>query len=67
MNFKNNITNGEVPLGLGMALAENINAMNAFATLSATKQQEIINKAHNAASKKEMQDIVAAITPVKTL
>ncbi|MEA4832404.1 hypothetical protein SDC9_113688 [bioreactor metagenome] len=52
------ITNGELPLGLGMALAQNIDAMQYFTSLLREEQQAIINKAHDVESKQEMQAFV---------
>lgn len=54
-----NYTNGsDIPMGLGMALAKNINAMNYYSGLSPEKQQEIIENTHSINSKKEMQSYV---------
>ncbi len=44
----------DMPLGLGMALAKNINAMNRFASLSQEEQRKIINQTHQIQSKQEM-------------
>ena len=56
---KRNFTNGQdIPLGLGMAMAQNSKAMDYFAHLDSAGKQQIINQAHNVRSKKEMQAFV---------
>ena len=55
----NNFANGEgVPMGFGMALAQNSKAMDCFSSLSDNERQSIINGAHNIRSKNEMQSYV---------
>lgn len=44
-----------MPIGLGMALAINPEAMQKFALLSETKKQEIINDTDAISSKAEMK------------
>ena len=51
----------KVPIGFGMALAVNEPAMNAYAAMTEDQKQEIINKAHNIHSKKEMHDLVNSL------
>ena len=51
----------KVPIGFGMALAVNEPAMNAYAAMTEEQKQEIINKAHNVRSEKEMHDLVASL------
>ncbi len=53
--------NYEIPVGLGMALAQRPEAMEKFAALSETKKQEIIQGTHLVSSKKEMQQYVDKI------
>lgn len=56
---KRNFTNGqEIPMGLGMAMAQNTDAMNYFSNLDDAGKQQIIEHAHNVRSKREMQDLV---------
>lgn len=50
-----------VPIGFGMALAMNPAALNAYGAMSEDQKQQILNKAHNAKSEKEMYDIVNSI------
>jgi len=50
-----------VPIGFGMALAENHPAMAAYAAMTEAQKQTILNRAHNARSEKEMEEIVNTI------
>lgn len=55
-----NLVDGiEMPLGLGMALAQDVNAMDYFASLPDQKQQEIISRTHSIQSKQEMHQLVS--------
>lgn len=57
-----NYANGvDMPMGLGMALAKNINAMNYYSGLPRERQQEIIDHTHSINSKKEMQAYVDSL------
>lgn len=51
----------KVPIGFGMALAQNTAAMNHYAHLSEEQKQEVLNKAHNVRSEKEMYTLVAGL------
>lgn len=51
----------KVPIGFGMALAMNAPAMEAYAAMTEEQKQAVLNKAHNARSEKEMQQIVAGL------
>ncbi len=53
--------NYQMPVGLGMALAQRPEVMEKFATLSETKKQEIINGTHTVSSKEEMRQYVDKI------
>ncbi len=48
----------KVPLGFGMALAMNFNAMNVYSAMTDEQKKAILDRAHNARSEKEMHDIV---------
>ncbi len=50
--------NYQMPVGLGMALAQRPEAMEKFASLSDAKKLEIINGTHSIASKEEMRQYV---------
>ena len=49
----------KVPIGFGMALAVNEPAMNVYAAMTEQQKQEILNRANNARSEREMHDLVA--------
>ena len=51
----------EIPLGLGMALSKNTEAMQKFSALSDSKKREIINGTHSVHSKEEMRQYVENI------
>ena len=55
-----NLVNGpEIPMGLGMALAQNHAAMEVFAAMPPASQQSVIEHTHQISSKREMQAYVA--------
>ncbi len=49
----------EIPLGFGMALAENSDAMSYFSTLTPAHRREIIAHTHTIRSKEEMKRFVS--------
>lgn len=51
----------KVPIGFGMALAMNERAMNAYSAMTESQKQDILNKAHNVRSEKEMHSLVASL------
>jgi len=51
----------KIPIGFGMALAMNPNALNAYSAMTEEQKQAILNRAHNARSEREMHDIVTSI------
>lgn len=51
----------KVPIGFGMALAMNPNALNAYSAMTEQQKQAILNQAHNARSQQEMHRIVSSI------
>ena len=52
----------KVPIGFGMALAMNPPALNAYSAMTEEQKQQILNKAHNARSEKEMRQITSSLT-----
>jgi len=52
----------ELPLGLGMALAQHPGALQRFAALSETERQSVVESAHAVRSKAEMQTLVDYLT-----
>ncbi|MEG0894564.1 MAG: hypothetical protein RSE07_01270 [Oscillospiraceae bacterium] len=61
MQNNTNITNGNMPLGLGMALAQDLDAMKVFSSMSIQQQQSFIDKAHSVSSKKEMKQLISSL------
>lgn len=56
---KRNFKNGQdLPLGFGMALAQNQSAMAYFSALPAEEKQIVIDKTHSINSKREMKNYV---------
>lgn len=51
----------KVPIGFGMALAMNQPAMDAYAAMTEGQKQDILNRAHNVRSEKEMHELVASL------
>jgi len=49
----------KIPIGFGLALSANTAAMHRYAHLTEVEKQDILNKAHNARSEKEMYALVA--------
>ena len=49
----------KVPIGFGMALAQNEAAMMRYAHLDEQQKQDILDKAHNVRSEQEMYTLVA--------
>lgn len=53
---------GDIPIGLGMALAMNPAAMEVFTSLPEEKRREVIEHTHQIKSRQEMHDYVASLT-----
>ena len=56
--MNNILKQDNMPLGLGMALSKNPQAMNYFSNLTKQQQNEIIEHTHEINSKKEMTQFV---------
>ena len=54
-------TNPELPLGLGMALAQNVKAMESFCAMSQQQKAAVIARTHNIRSKQEMHAYVESL------
>ena len=52
----------ELPLGFGMALAQNEAAMQAFEAMSEADKQAVLRRTHSVRSKAEMQQLVSGLT-----
>ena len=50
-----------VPIGFGLALSANTAAMNRYARMTEAQKQEILDRAHNVRSEKEMYSLVASL------
>ena len=55
------LNNDEIPVGLSMAFAENLRAMEQFSNMNEQGRQNVIERARHAASKQEMRSIVSEI------
>lgn len=51
----------EIPVGLGMALAQNLDALNAFSALDAAAKNELIARSKKASSRADMQQLVDSL------
>lgn len=51
----------ELPLGFGMALAQNEATMQAFEAMSEAEKQAILRRTHSVRSKSEMQQLVSGL------
>lgn len=49
----------EVPIGFGMALAQNERAVSAYAAMTKEEKDTVLARAHQAESREEMRQIVA--------
>ena len=52
----------ELPLGFGMALAQNEAAMKKFEQLNEKEKLSLIDKTHSVSSKTEMRELVDSLT-----
>lgn len=52
----------ELPLGFGMALAQNEAAMHKFESLTESEKLSVLQKVHNVHSKAEMRQLVSSLT-----
>ena len=52
---------GKVPIGFGLALSANTAAMNRYCRMTEQEKQDILNRAHNIRSEKEMYTLVASL------
>ena len=49
----------KVPIGFGMALAQNERAVSAYAAMTKEEKDTVLARAHQAESREEMRQIVA--------
>ena len=57
----------DLPMGLGMALAENLPALDAFAALTKEQQDRVIAGTHAIRSRAEMQAYAQRLTEKQSL
>lgn len=57
----NLLNSREIPMGIGMALAENMPAMYAFAQMEESAREAFIHNAQDIASKEEMRAYVNSL------
>lgn len=50
-----------LPVGFGMALGMNMNAMKRFSNMTEAEKEELLNRARDAKSRDEMSGIVAEL------
>lgn len=55
------LPSASLPIGFGLALSSNTAAMNRYGHLTEAQKQEILNKAHDVRSEKEMYALVASL------
>ena len=53
------LNNDEIPVGLSMAFAENLHAMERFSRMTETEQREFIGRSRLVQSKQEMRSLVS--------
>lgn len=55
------LNNNEIPVGLSMALAENLHAMEKFSNMAESEKQEFIRRSRAVSSKQEMRSLVSGL------
>lgn len=55
------LNNDEIPVGLSMALAENLRAMERFSNMNEQEKQEFISRSRAVGSKQEMRNLVSGL------
>lgn len=51
----------KVPIGFGLALAQNEAAMRIYGSMTESEREAVLSRAHGARSEKEMAQIVSSI------
>lgn len=59
------LNNDEIPVGLSMAFAENLRAMERFSNMDEQDRRDVIERAKHANSKQEMRGIVSELNEMK--
>ena len=55
------LNNDEIPIGLSMAFAENLHAMNRFSQMTEDEQRDVLRRSRQANSKQEMRALVSEL------
>ena len=55
----------ELPLGFGMALTQNEQAMQVFEAMTDAQKRAVIEKTHTVSSRREMQQLVSGLVSGK--
>ena len=53
--MKNDLFGGDVPMGLGMALAQNVKALERFSSMTEKERKRLVAGTHDIHSSREMQ------------
>lgn len=53
---------GEIPLGFGLALVQDPDAMQKFSKLPEERRRELLRQAHAVSSKREMQALIIGLS-----
>lgn len=59
--MKNLLGDNEIPIGFGMALAKDLDAMNYFSNLEESKKDQIIEQSRQIQSKSQMEQYVSSL------
>ncbi len=51
----------KIPMGFGMALARNFNAMNVYSAMSDAEKETVLESARNVRSEQEMQQLINSL------
>ena len=55
-----------LPLGFGMALAQNEPAMKRFETMTESQKESVLQQAHLVSSRREMQQLISRLAEVRS-
>ena len=65
MNLRENFVDGPgIPLGFGMALAQNPDAMDVFSSLTEEQRRKVLRKTRRIGSKEEMRAYVDSLVGI---
>ena len=61
------LNDGAIPLGFGMALSQNLTALNHYSSMTEAQKEELLNRARDAKSKSEMTALVDELSSYEGL